>query len=69
MGTRTTILGITPLSSEVSTCASDGQDLNGMLNFAAEKVADAIQVLNAIQDFIPAGSNKTSIATLITNLT
>lgn len=69
MGVRTSLLAITPLAAEVSTCASDGQDLNGMLNFAAEKVADALQVLNAIQNFIPSGTNKTTIATQITALT
>jgi hypothetical protein len=69
MGVRTNILAITPLSAETSTCATNGQDLPGMLNFAAEKVADAIQVLNAINDFIPAGSNKTAIGTAITALT
>jgi hemerythrin superfamily protein len=68
MGVRTSLLAITPTNTEVANCAADGQDLNGMLNFAAEKVADALQVLNAIQDFIPAGSNKTSIATQITAL-
>lgn len=69
MGVRTTLLGITPLAAETSTCAQNGQDLSGMLNFAAEKVADAIQVLNAITDFLPAGSNLTSINAQITALT
>lgn len=69
MGVRTTLLGITPLSTEVATCAEDGQDLNGMLNFAAEKVADAIQVLNAIKDFLPTGTNLTTIETEIAALT
>jgi hypothetical protein len=68
MGVRTSLLGITPLNTEVSTCAADGQDLNGMLNFAAEKVADAMQVINAILDFIPAGSNKTALQGFITSL-
>lgn len=69
MGVRTNILAITPLSAETSTCAQNGQDLPGMLNLLAQKVADAIQVANAIQDFIPSGTNKTTIATAITSLT
>ncbi|WP_186250797.1 hypothetical protein [Burkholderia gladioli] len=69
MGVRTSILAITPLTAETSTAAANGQDLPGMLNFAAEKVADAIQVLNAIADFLPAGSNLTAIQAQITALT
>jgi hypothetical protein len=69
MGVRTAILAITPLAAEVAASAADGQDLNGMLNFAAEKVADALQVLNAIADFLPAGSNLTTIQAEITALT
>jgi hypothetical protein len=69
MGVRTNLLAITPLVAEVSTCASNGQDLNGMLNFAAEKVADAIQVIKAIEDFLPAGSNLTALQTAVTALT
>lgn len=69
MGVRTNLLAVTPLTAERSTCAADGQDLDGMLNFAAEKVADAIQVLNAISDLIPSGTNKTTLATAITALT
>jgi len=69
MGVRTNILAVTPLTAERSTCAAAGQDLDGMLNFAAEKVADAIQVLTAINDFLPAGSNKTTLASAITSLT
>lgn len=69
MGVRTNLLAITPLAAETSTCALNGQDLPGMLNFGAEKVADAIQVLNAIADFLPAGSNLTAINTAITALT
>lgn len=68
MGVRTTLLGITPLTAETQTCAQNGQDLPGMLNFAAEKVADAIQVLNAIADFLPSGSNLTAINAQITAL-
>jgi hypothetical protein len=68
MGVRTNLLAITPLSTEVAACAADGQDLNGMLNFAAEKVADAIQVLKAIEDFLPSGSNLTTIQTAVTSL-
>lgn len=68
MGVRTTLLGITPAANETSTAATNGQDLPGMLNFAAEKVADAIQVLNAIADFMPAGSNLTAINAQITAL-
>jgi hypothetical protein len=69
MGVRTNLLAITPLAAETQTCAQNGQDLPGMLNFAAEKVADALQVLNAIADFLPAGSNLTAINTAITSLT
>jgi hypothetical protein len=69
MGVRTNLLAITPLAAETAACAADGQDLPGMLNFGAEKVADAIQVLNAIADFLPAGSNLTAINTAITALT
>jgi hypothetical protein len=69
MGVRTALLAITPLTAEVATCATNGQDLNGMLNFAAEKVADAIQTLNAIADFLPSGSNLTTIQSEITALT
>ncbi|CAJ0698783.1 hypothetical protein [Ralstonia holmesii] len=69
MGVRTTINGITPLAAESAALAAIGEDLPGMLNFAAEKVADAIQVLNAINAYIPAGSNKTAIAAQITALT
>jgi hypothetical protein len=68
MGVRTNLLAITPLSAETATCAQNGQDLPGMLNFAAEKVADAIQVLNAIADFLPSGSNLTAINSAITAL-
>ena len=69
MGVRTTLLAIVPLAAETAACAAAGQDLVGMLNFAAEKAADAVQVLNAINDFLPAGSNKTSVAAQITALT
>lgn len=69
MGVRTNLLALTPLAAETATCAQNGQDLPGMLNFSAEKVADAIQVLNAIADFLPAGSNLTAINTAITALT
>ncbi|WP_234775186.1 hypothetical protein [Paraburkholderia tropica] len=69
MGVRTSILAITPLAAETSAAATSGQDLPGMLNFAAEKVADAIQVLNAIADFMPSGSNLTAIQAQITALT
>jgi len=69
MGVRTNLLALTALAAETSTAAASGQDLPGMLNFSAEKVADAIQVLNAILDFIPAGSNKTAITTAVTALT
>ncbi|MDR6381820.1 hypothetical protein [Paraburkholderia caribensis] len=69
MGVRTSLLAITATAGETSTTAAAGQDLPGMLNFAAEKVADALQVLNAINAVIPAGSNKTAIAAQITALT
>jgi hypothetical protein len=69
MGVRTSLLAITPLTTETAATAAVGQDLPGMLNFAAEKVADALQVLNAINNVIPAGSNKTAIAAQITALT
>jgi hypothetical protein len=69
MGVRTSLLAIAPLAAERSTLAAAGQDVDGMLNFAAEKVADALQVLNAINNVLPAGANKTSIATQITALT
>lgn len=69
MGVRTTILGLTPQASETAALAAIGEDLPGMLNFAAEKVADAIQVLNAINAYMPSGSNKTAIAAQITALT
>ena len=69
MGVRTNLLAIVPLSTETNTCATNGQDLAGMLNFAAEKVADAIQVITAIEDFIPAGTNLTTLQTAVTSLT
>lgn len=69
MGVRTSLLAITPTNTEIQTCAGDGQDLQGMLTIAAQKCADAIAALNAISDFIPAGSNKTAIGTQITALT
>ncbi|MFM0630761.1 hypothetical protein [Paraburkholderia sp. BL17N1] len=69
MGVRTNLLALTALSAETATCAANGQDLPGMLNFSAEKCADAIQVLNAILDFIPAGSNKTAVQAAVTALT
>jgi hypothetical protein len=69
MGVRTNLLAITPLASEVAAANTAGQDVNGMLNFAAEGVADAIQILNAIADFMPAGSNLTAIQAAITALT
>lgn len=71
MGVRTNILAITPLAAETAQCASNGQDLPGMLNMLAQKIADAIQVANAINDtgFMPSGTNKTTIATAITSLT
>jgi hypothetical protein len=69
MGVRTSLLALTPLTAERSTLAAAGQDIDGMLNFAAEKVADALQVLNAVNNVLPAGSNKTAIGTQITALT
>jgi hypothetical protein len=69
MGVRTNLLAITPLAIERSTAALNGQDIDGMLNNAAEKVADALQVLNAILDFdVFAGSTRTSIISQITAL-
>jgi hypothetical protein len=69
MGVRTSLLAITPLAAETASTAAVGQDLPGMLNFAAEKVADAIQVLTVINNALPAGANKTAIAAQITALT
>jgi hypothetical protein len=68
MGVRTNLLALTALSAETAACAASGEDLPGMLNFSAEKVADAIQVLTAIAAFIPAGTNKTAVQTAITAL-
>lgn len=68
MGVRTNLLALTALSAETAACAASGEDLPGMLNFSAEKVADAIQVLTAIVAFIPAGTNKTAVQTAITAL-
>lgn len=69
MGVRTNLLAITPLAAETSACAASGQDLPGMLELAAQKVADAIQVIDAISDFIPAGANATALTTAVTALT
>lgn len=69
MGVRTTLLGITLLSSEISALQATGQDPVGTLEFAIQKCADAIATLNAITDQIPAGSNKTAITGQITALT
>ncbi len=68
MGVRTNLLAITPLTSEISTCQTSGCDLPGNLNFAAEACADAVKTLNAIADFLPAGSNLTAVQTAITAL-
>jgi hypothetical protein len=69
MGIRTEILAVTPTSGEISTCAAAGQDLTGMINLAAQKVADAIEVLNAMTDLMPSGTNKTNLASYVTSLT
>lgn len=69
MGVRTNILAITPLPAEVQAAFTNGQDVQGMINLAAQKVADAIEVISAIEDFMPAGSNLTALQTAVTALT
>ena len=69
MGVRTNLLGITLTNTEISTAQSNGQDAVGTLEMAAQGVADTLQKLNAILDFLPSGSNKTTIQTAITALT
>jgi hypothetical protein len=69
MGVRTNLLAVTLTNTEVSTAQTNGQDAVGTLEMAAQGVADVIQKLNAILDFIPSGSNKTTIQTAITSLT
>jgi hypothetical protein len=69
MGVRTTLLGITLTSGEIATLQAAAQDGVGNLQFAQEKAADAIQVLNSIIASIPAGSNKTALQVQVTALT
>lgn len=69
MSVRVALLAVTPLAAETAACAAAGQDLPGMLNMAAEKVADAMQVVSAILDFIPSGTNKTTLTTQLATLT
>jgi hypothetical protein len=69
MGVRTNLLAITPLNTEIQAAFTNGQDVQGVLSFAAQTVADAIEQLEAIADFMPSGSNLTAIQTAITALT
>jgi hypothetical protein len=69
MGVRTNIIGITPLAAETAAAAAAGQDLAGMLQLASTKVADAINLITAIEDFMPAGTNLTTLQTAVTSLT
>lgn len=69
MGIRTEIIAVSLTNTEIGDAASSGEDLVGMQNLAAQKVADAIQVLNAMTDLMPSGSNKTTLAGYVTSLT
>ena len=70
MGVRTSLLAITLTSTEIADlAAAPGEDAVGQLNGAVVAVADAIEVLNAIYNYIPGGANKTAIGTQITALT
>jgi hypothetical protein len=63
------LTGITPLAAETQAAAAAGQDLAGMIAIAAQHCADAIAACNAILDFIPSGSNKTTLSSQVSTLT
>lgn len=68
MGVRTTIIGITPLTAERAAAAAAGQDIDGMLTIVANKCAEATIAINAVLDFMPSGSNATTLGAEVTAL-
>lgn len=71
MGTLTTLnaiaLSTTAVTGEIPVLSATMDPL-GMMQSSAQHVTDVIAQLNAIINVIPSGSNKTSLQTLVTNL-
>ena len=75
MGVRTDLLALTLTAGEIAQCfgggasgTNGGQDIQGMLNVAEQKIVEAVQALDAMNSFIPSGTNKTAIGSAITAL-
>lgn len=71
MGTLTTlnaiVLDTTAVTGEVAVLSAK-MDPAGMMQSTGQHITDVINQLNAIINVIPSGSNKTSLQTLVTNL-
>lgn len=69
MGVRTTLLAITPLTTETAAAEVVSQDVTGMLSTINGSLAVVIEQLTWLTNVMPSGSNKTALLAEITALT